>query len=285
MADCAVTMLPDKHGCYSLEGGIPLQAMEELAQLGVVERLSITKMPLLTIKLAERLERIRVKRLWLWCRVTARAMRHVIRIPSLRELDVFGIERSGRLPSFGDALQLQVLRANHGMSEDDLCQVAQCAGLRHLGAQGAELTRTSLSAILALPALNELDLESTHFDDAMAKRLSRSTTIQSLDIGATRLTRVGLAHLVQMPQLRALDLWATRIGHDDLGLLRTLPDLEYVSLGSDDGADAALDPNAVTKLLLDLPSLKRVWLDGVGLEASQRAALEAKLESLRVTEH
>jgi hypothetical protein len=211
-------------------------------------------------------------------------MRHVVRIPLLRQLDVLLIERSGRLTGFKRAHHLEELRANHGLSERDLCEIAQCPALRELGAQHVEITRASLSAILAMPALESLDLEASRFNDAMARQLSRSTTITSLDVGATHLTRHGLAHLVQMPQLRSLDLWATDIGDADLRILRELPKLEYVSLGSPPGM-SPLDPAAITALLLDLPRLKRVWLDGVGIDARQHAALSEKLEHVQVTEN
>lgn len=49
-----------------------------------------------------------------------------------------------------------------------------------------------------MPNLTALDLEGTRFDDKMAEKISRSTTIGSLDVGGTRLTRAGLAHLVTM---------------------------------------------------------------------------------------
>jgi hypothetical protein len=279
-----MTIMPDEQGCYTLSGSIPLDEIEALAKFGTIERLSINKTPLMTVQLAQRLEALRVEHVWLWCRVTARAMRHVIRIPALRVLDVLHIQDSGRLQDFRYARQLEVLRANHGLSADDLCQISQCPGLRQLGAQGADITRASLSAVLSMTALEAIDLEATRFDDAMARQLSRSTTITSLDLGSTRLTRHGLAQLVGMSQLRSLDLWATDISHADLSLLRELPNLEYVSLGHPYPTNL-LDPAAVTDLLLELPNLKRAWLDGVGLDAKQHASLSAKLESVRVTEN
>jgi hypothetical protein len=274
-------MRPDERGGYVLQGSLPLAEIDELAPLGLLPHLSITRTPLLTIKLAQRLERLRVDHLWLWCEATARAMQHVLRIPALRVLDILRIGRAGRLDGFAAAGTLEVLRANYGMPEDHLLRVTQCEGLRELGAQNADLTRSSLAAILALPRLGTLDLESTAFDDAMARRLGRSESIHSLDLGATRLTAIGLAHLIRMQQLRSLDLWATNLDAVELALLRELPNLQYLSLGTHDRS-RALDAAAVTKLLLDLPSLERVWLDGVDLDPAQHAALAAKLASLRV---
>lgn len=65
-------------------------------------------------------------------------------------------------------------------------------------------------------------------------------------------------------------------------MLLALPNLEYVSLGGN-GDTPPLDADALTTLILESRSLKRVWLDGVQLEHRHREALDAKLESLRVT--
>lgn len=256
--------------------------MDALARCERIERLSITQTALLSIRLARRIEPLRVEHLWLWCPATPGAMRHVLRMPILRTLDVYRITEAGRLPSFAGAATLDVLRANHGLSERDLLQVASSPMLRELGAQSSQLTHAALDALLAMPALESIDLESTAFDDAMARRTSRSTRITALDLGATRLTRRGLAHLVGMPQLRSLDLWNTAIEARDLQLLRQLPQLEYVSIGTPYD-DVALDASAIVSLLLELPALRRAWLDGVRIDRAQRAGLEARLEHLRVT--
>ncbi len=188
----------------------------------------------------------------------------------------------GKLRNFHKAVQLEVFRANHYMADSDLLQVAQCPSIRVLGAQNAKLTRSGFAALMAMPKLAELDLEGTRFDDWMARKLSRSTTIKALEVGNTRLTRAGLAHLVTMPQLHSLDLWALDLNTTDLGMLRALPNLEYVSLGANHAAPP-LDADAVTSLILECRNLKRVWLDGVRLERDQQDALEAKLEYLRIT--
>ena len=66
----------------------------------------------------------------------------------------------------------------------------------------------------------------------------------------------------------------------DCAMLCELPALEYVSLGGYD--DAPMDGTALLPLLLAMPALKRVWLDGVWLDRDQIAALEARFESVRI---
>lgn len=279
---CEMTISPDSKGWYSIERSIDHAIVCELEQLSPIEKLSLTKIPLLTVKLAQRLSHLRIEQLWLWCDVTRRAMRHVIQLQGIRVLDVLCIRGPGKLANFDKALDLEVFRANHYMTEVDLLQVVECKQLRELGAQSSELSNKAISAILSLPNLTKLDLESTRFDDRMAAKICHSKTIKSLDIGATRITRWGLAHLIQMEQLESLDLWATDLNEMDLRLLLELPNLEYLSLGNYDGLPQ-LDPEQITQLVLHCPKLKRVWLDGIRLEVDQKSALEAKLESLQIT--
>lgn len=277
-----MSISPDSRGWYALERDVDPAIVQQLAQVGPIEKLSLTKIPLITVQIARRLASLRVTQLWLWCNVTRRAMQHVIQLPGLRVLDVLCIRGPGQMASFHAAKELEVFRANLYMTEADLLQVTQCAQLCELAAQNAELSYKSMSAILALPSLTSLDLEATRFDDKMAKQTSRSTTITSLDIGGTRITRIGLEHLVQMERLHSLDLWSTALNEMDLRLLLNLPNLEYLSLGNYYGLPP-LNANEITNLLLDCPSLKRVWLDGMHLEPNQKQALESKLDSLRIT--
>ncbi len=277
-----MNIAPDSSGWYAFEREVSPEAIRELAQLPLVEQLSLVRAPLLTVRLARRMACLRVEHFWLWCNVTRRAMRYIVEMPGLRRLDILSIRGPGQMANFGRAKNLEVFRANHYLTEADLFQVLQCGQLKELGAQGAELSRAAMSAMLALPHLTTLDLEATRFDDGMARQVSRSRSIVSLDIGGTKITRSGLEHLVQMEQLRSLDLWATAIQEADLPLLLNLPHLAYLSLGNVEWRPA-LDSSEVVRLILEAPSLKRVWLDGIMLEASQKAALEAKLDSLQLT--
>jgi hypothetical protein len=276
-------LAPDGRGGYRLEGDVTASAMTELSTLGHVPRLSITGSRVITVEKARRLARANsIEWLWLWCEVTRRAMRHVIRMPRLACLDVFALRGPGALEGFGKAASLRTLRIALPVSEADLLAIAECASLEELGTQGSALTRRAIAALLALPNLRSLDIEATRFDDRMAKQLSASTTLVSLDVGATRITGKGLAALARMPQLRSLDLWATRIAEPDLELLRGLPQLQHVSLGSA-GGSPPFDLDRVVPLLLSLPNLKRVWLDGIHAQPQHIAALQARLESVRYT--
>ena len=265
---------------------MPPGTIRQLAQLSALEplKLSITKIAQFGIGHATCLAGLRVEQLWIWCDVTRAAMNQILQLEGLRELDILCMSSPGKLKNFHKAVQLEVFRANHYMTEPDLLQVAQCPSIRVLGAQNSDLTRSAFAALLSKTNLTALDLEGTRFDDKMAKKISRST-VSSLDIGGTRVTRAGLGHLMKMNQFRSLDLWALDLNATDLTMLLALPNLEYleyVSVGGNDSAPT-LDADAITKLILESCSLKRVWLDGVRLDRYQRDALEAKLESLRLS--
>ena len=152
--------------------------------------------------------------------------------------------------------------------------------LEELGAQCAMISTRALDNILSLPKLRNLDLEETEFDDKMATALASSSTIEALDVGATRVTAKGLRSICTMSQLRSLDIWALDIQEKDLDLLNDLPNLEYLSIGGHDD-QTTLTSKGVLPRLAAFPSLKRVWLDGITLSSSERAALERRYEYVR----
>lgn len=270
----------DEHGSFTLERDIDPAMVRQLFGAAPIAKLTIHKAPRLTVRLAQRLAGLPVDHLNLWSEVTRRALRDFITLPGLRALDVLALCGAGRVVGFGKS-RLEVVRINHYLRESELLEIARCESLRELGAQNANLTPRALAALLALPQLTTLDVEATRFDDRMARRISRSTTLAKLDLGGVPITGAGLEHLVRMEQLRELDLWATGVTGADLHLLAQLPNLEYVSLGHYGGM-STLDAELVTQTLLALPALRRVWLDGIRLAPAQRKALEERLEHVRL---
>lgn len=209
-------------------------------------------------------------------------MRHVIKIPGLRVLDILAIKGQGRLEAFAGAACLEIFRANHYLTEVDVAEVLQAPALIELGIQGATLSPRIIAKMLAHPHLAALDMERTEFDDAMAEALSASKQIHALDLGATKITGLGLEHLSRMTQLKSLDLWATQVKLEELDLLTQLPHLEYLSLGNFDdhpGFDAA---ELIPKLEA-LTSLKNVWLDGISFDKQQAARLREKIARVNIT--
>jgi len=273
---------PDARGWHSLAPALDPDAIGAFRVLESIDKLSIPAGRLVNAHRAKRLHALPPTRsLWLQADTTRAAIRQLVRIRGLETLVAFGVRGPGAISGLGETSTLRTLRIDHCLHARDLCGIAGCRSLEDLGAQGAELTPRALDALLALPRLRALDLECTGFDDAMAAAVSTSSTLQWLDLGKTRLSRAGLAHLVRMPRLRGLDVWATRLTETDLTLLGELPALEYVSLGG--YFDAPLDGGLLMPMLLAMPALKRVWLDGVRLDRDQIAALEARFDHVRIS--
>jgi hypothetical protein len=270
-------------GWVALKGVATPADIRRLQGTSHINKLSVTESPRLTARIAEAFSSLEsVAWLWLWCDVTRTAMRHVVSISGLRVLDVLNITKPGRLEGFSSAITLEAFRGNHFLTEPDLFEVITCKSLREVGAQGAALSVRVLDALLRLPALERLDLEGTSFDDSMAEHISASKVLSSLDVGATRITRAGLSHLCKMGQLRSLDLWATGIEESDLDLLAHLPNLEYLSVGDVEG-QSGFNAESLLRRLEAIPSLKRVWLDGVPLSEAQKATLESRYSYVRIT--
>ncbi|MES2041940.1 MAG: hypothetical protein V4495_29350 [Pseudomonadota bacterium] len=267
----------------ALSGKITPADIRNLRAKGAIHELKLSKLPTLTVKLAQALPALQsVEQFWLWCDVTRKAMRYVIKIPGLRVLDIMAIKGPGKLESFADAASLETIRANFYLSEEDVAEILQAPVLTEIGMQGATLSPRVIAMMLAHPHLATVDMERTEFDDTMAVTLSDSKKIHTLDIGATKITGIGLEHLTRMTQLKSLDLWATQVKLEELDLLTRLPHLEYLSLGNFDdvpGFDAA---ELIPKLEA-LTSLKNIWLDGISFDKQQAARLREKIARVNIT--
>lgn len=279
-------LTPQSNGWYSLNGDVSASQLAELAHLasaaphGKLDKLEL-KASLATVRSVRPLASLPIRQWRLWCRATRPAIRQVLQTPGLERLEVLQVSGPGCLRGVGQARSLSAFGAYFGLNAADILAIAECGTLQELRAHGAGLTPKAIDALIALPQLATLDLEDSCFDDRMAKQVARSATITSLDIGHTRITRAGLAHLAGMQQLQSLDLWLTALTAQDLALLLELPRLEALSLGGPEGTPP-LDPQPLTELMLAAPALKRVWLEGVALDPTQKQALDAKLESLRL---
>lgn len=255
----------------------------DIAAQGPIARLTLHSMGSLTTTHSKLLRTLpSLRQLNLNCDVSRTSMRDVLAIAGLRELDVLRILPNGRPGGFARAKDLRVFRELTGLPEVDLLDVARCPGLIELGIQSSRLTPRSFDALMGLSTLQTLDVEATPFDDAMAAQLARLPELTSLHAGRTAISRAGLEAICELKQMRELDLWAISLSVDDLYLLRGLPALEYLSVGSSHG----YEPIAIESLLplLDqLPNLRRLWLDGVAVPDSVKAQLVLRFSDFRVT--
>jgi hypothetical protein len=280
-------------GWTAFEGDFSLEDLRSATRSEQpLEKLSIARTTCFTQRKAAALRGARARWLWLWCDVTKAALRDVLAIDGLRTLDVLRIEPRGAMPSFSCATTLEAFRCPMGLPTRDIESVLEAPALQELGMQSSTLDMPLIRAMAAKPTLRKLDIEATNFDDDMAEAIASNHAIEHLDVGSTRVTARGLGSICRMRQLASLDLWETNIGIDDLRMLTALQRLEYLSLGkiadstkTTDGlrvdGNPSQDAQAIVDLILRMPSLKRVWLDGVQLSGELRQSLESRLESLR----
>jgi hypothetical protein len=81
----------------------------------------------------------------------------------------------------------------------------------------------------------------------------------------------------RLSQLRSFDIWAIDIVESDLDVLSNLSQLEYLSVGGYDD-QTILTAKGVLPRLKEIPSLKRIWLDGIVLTESEKKALKEQYE-------
>jgi hypothetical protein len=201
--------------------------------------------------------------------------------PGLEEISLFDLHRHGSLGKMPRPTKLHTLRCGW-LSSDDLLKIADLPGLRTLSAQYARLSVAAVSGLARMESLSDLDLEGSDLTDDLAAILSTSSRIVSLDIGATCVGPKGLQHICEMTDLRELDIWALDIQESDLDMLSGLAKLEYLSVGGHAG-QAVLTARGVLPRIAKLPSLRRLWLDGIPLTPDEVAGLERRYESVTVT--
>ncbi len=264
-----------------VEGPFSQNDLQSLERYCDIEKLSLTNLKNLTVKIAEGLSSLTsVKELFLWSSVNRTAMRHVITIPGLEILDILEIRSPGKLVRFSEAIELQKFRCNHYMSEADLLEISNLPKIQEIGAQNSEITKKALEALLCLPYLTDLDLEATNFTDKLAAIIATSQTIKHLSIGASKLTAKGLQRISAMSQLESLDIWSIDINERDLAPLSKLHNLKYLSIGGCDG-QTRLTYSGVMPYIDQLTSLRRLWLDGISFSETDRIDLNNKYEYFR----
>ena len=277
-------IIKEDNGWIEIRG--PISTADKLRQAipSDCEKLSISKQSFLSGKqLACLKEFINIRELHLWCDVGRVAMHHLLKLPKLEIVDLSNIRSPGRrMSGFSDASSLKVFRCGYCLKPSDIFAIAESRSIQELCAQGAELSLASVRALVAMPELVSLDLEGSQLDDDMASAISMSTKITSLHIGATEVTRAGLSQICEMEQLKYLDAWNLSISDQDLELLPKLSNLEYLSVGDGYGQEC-LTAAGVMPVLDKMPSLKRLWLDGIEFTEEDKQFLKGKYERVSIT--
>ncbi len=111
-------------------------------------------------------------------------------------LDQFGIDY------FGHVTQVRVV-AVHELSDAELIQISQLAGLEELDLHRSPVTDASLAHLEGLTDLQSLTLFHTDLTDAGLMRLKNLRRLRSLSIENTKVTDAGVQELQQaLPNLK-----------------------------------------------------------------------------------
>lgn len=264
-----------------IEGPYSSKDISSLKMHGKLDKLSLTKLRNLTVMIAKELSGLQsVRHLFIWSSVNKTAMRHVITMPGLEVLDIFEIRAPGKLKYFSEAINLTEFRCNHCLNESDLIELSNLPKVKEIGAQNSEVTKVALEGLLAIPSLENLDLEAANLTDKLAAILGASRSIKHLSVGASKITKNGLKSICKMEQLESLDIWSIDIDEDDLKSLLNLGSLRYLSLGGYEG-QTRLKYKGILPYIEELPKLKKLWLDGVLLTDKEKLYLNEKYEYFR----
>jgi hypothetical protein len=109
----------------------------------------------------------------------------------------------------------------------------------HLTA-GGQLRPEVVAALLKIPRLRGVSVESAPLTDAGLEGLKPFTRLEKLGLEGTRVTDAGLVHLKALARLRSLDLAGTAVTNDAPGLLTGLRYLESLGLAGTQVNDAGL---------------------------------------------
>lgn len=271
-----------KSKVISIEAPTSAKQMRALDPHEPIDELSVSSQRIFDLQRARALSRWQsIRSINIWCTTTKAAIRQLLSVSGLEEINVSGLHEHGSIKGMPRPISLHTFRCGW-LRRDDLLNIAELPSLTTLSAQNSMFSNDVLKKLISMESLTDLDLEASSLDDEMAETLATSRKISQLDIGASRVGRRGLQSICNMAQLRELDIWALDIQESDLDLLAALSNLEYLSVGGYD-EQTALTAKGVLPRIEQLPSLKRLWLDGIVLTKDEVSKLEKRYEHVQVT--
>lgn len=272
----------NKENDFSLSGRLTPSKMRAMIPSNEIKTLTVSSDTFFHRKLADELAQWPcINEVLLWSTVSKAALRRLLSLAEIHKIYVMELHNHGNLHDINQASSLQVFRGGW-LSARDLRALAQLQNLKTLSAQNSFVNQPTIEMFVNSRSLTNLDIEASNLDDDMAKVLAKSSKIVQLDVGATRLGPSGLKEICKMTQLRKLDIWALDLDGHDLDCLEGLPNLEYLSVGGYDGQKRLTSKNVLPRLA-KLPSLRRVWLDGIPVTESEATELRARYENAQIT--
>ena len=220
-------------------------------------------------------------------RITDSGVTQLASLTHLRALSLSGSRIQGdSLGKLSNLSKLTLLDlSDTDISGDSLAKLAACRSLQALHLENCPLIVDASTAHLThFPSLRGLVLRKTGFEKESITaiglvQLAKISTLEHLNLNATRLQDKSLTPLGQLHNLRRLDVGLTAITNASMPHIATLPRLEHLSLMSQVGFGGTRVTAAGLKHLVGHPTLRELDLTGIQINDDDLPALHA-LETL-----
>ena len=154
------------------------------------------------------------------------------------------------------------------INDEGLKIVSQWGKLRSLSLRDMAIRGDFFKELAGLPSLRTLSAIQTMVSDGALQHLTGCEQLEELALAQTLVTDGGLEAMSHLKNLKRLDLAQTPVSDQGLAHLATLRQLEWLNLSGNLGIT-----DQSVKLLLDLPQLKEVYLDGTSMTQEGLAQL------------
>ncbi len=174
-----------------------------------------------------------------------------------------GLASLARLP-----LETVTLFRCTAVNDEGLRIVSQWKKLRSLTLRDMAIRGDFFKELGELPQLRSLSATQTMVSDDALHHLVACQQLEELALRQTLVTDKGLAVISRLPNLRRLDVAQTMVSDAGLVHLANLKSLEWLDLSGNSGVT-----DASVKILLKMPQLKEVRLDGTSMTQEAIAQL------------
>lgn len=250
------------------------------------EILSINDQGFFSGKLAAKLLEFKnLKEVWLRCDVGRSAIQHFLGMPNLEKLGIDSVRTPGRrMRGFSNARKLKEFRCSFSdnITRSELLSITQSDSIEALGIRGASIDPATIESIVSMPSLKELNLGDTNLNDELALILSKASKLTNLSIAGTEIGSAGFNSICKMKQLTDLDAWSVRISDSDLQMLASLENLKFLSIGEQDEVGVFSGENVIRNIS-NIPSVCRLWLDGINFNEMQKQELRKKFDDVVIS--
>lgn len=173
---------------------------------------------------------------------------------------------------------LTLFRCN-AINDEGLKIVSRWKKLRSLSLRDMAIRGDFFTELAGLPSLRTLSAVQTMVADAALQHLVDCPQLEELALAQTLVTDNGLEAISRLTNLKRLDLAQTPISDQGLAQLANLKQLEWLNVSGNPGVT-----DQSTTVLLNLPELKEVYLDGTSMTQDGLAKLGSRARTVLALE-